>query len=69
MRRHEYDRQAITEVVDFYRTMESSAFAPRAFVEHEEMMADFFPENNEVISELIEFVKKSEIGIAPFMSS
>jgi len=69
LRRHEFDRQMITEVVDFYRAMESSAYAPRAFVEHEEMLTEFFTNENEVIQELIDFVKKSEIGIAPFMSS
>ena len=53
-------------MVDFYRTMESSAYSPRAFVSHEELMVDY--KNNEIIKELAKIILDSEIGIAPFMS-
>lgn len=65
LRRHGYSKQEISEVVDFYRTMESSAFSPRAFVEHDETMKEY--NNNKIIAELVEFIKKTEIGIAPFL--
>ena len=36
LRRQGYSKQEISEVVDFYRTMEASALSPRAFVDHAE---------------------------------
>ena len=66
LRRNGHRREVIMEVVDFYRTMEASALSPRTFIEHEELMKDF--EKNRVIGEIVEFVRESEIGIAPFIS-
>lgn len=66
MRRQGYSKQEISEVVDFYRTMESSALSPRAFVDHSELMAEF--KDNRVVQEMVEQIKKTEIGIAPFNS-
>lgn len=65
LKRQGHDKQIVSEVVDFYRTMESSALSPRAFVEHKELMVDF--SNNPVVQEIVAFIRKSEIGIAPFM--
>jgi len=39
--------------------------APRAFVSHAELMEEY--KNNVIIQSIAEFIKKSEIGIAPFM--
>jgi len=55
----------VSEVVDFYRTMESSALSPRAFVDHPEMMQEYGA--NTIIQEIAAFIRKSEIGIAPMM--
>jgi UDP-N-acetylglucosamine acyltransferase len=66
MRRQGFTKQEISEVVDFYRTMEASALSPRAFVDHQEHMAEF--QDNRVVQEMVEQIKKSEIGIAPFNS-
>ncbi len=66
LRRQGYSKQEISEVVDFYRTMESSALSPRAFVDHAEFMAEF--KDNRVVLEMVEQIKKTEIGIAPFNS-
>lgn len=65
MRRQGVDKSAISEVVDFYRTMEASALSPRAFVDHEEHMAEFA--GNPIIAEMVEFIRVSEVGIAPFL--
>lgn len=65
LKRQGNDKQVVSEVVDFYRTMESSALSPRAFVEHPELMAEYA--NNNVVKEIAEFIRKSEIGVAPFM--
>lgn len=65
LRRHGYDKTVISEFVDMYRTMESSALSPRAFVDHEELMEEY--KNNELVTEIREFIRKSEIGIAPFV--
>lgn len=64
LRRQGYSKQEISEVVDFYRTMEASALSPRAFVDHEEFMTEF--KDNRVVQEMSEQIRKSEIGIAPF---
>jgi UDP-N-acetylglucosamine acyltransferase len=66
LRRQGYSKQEISEVVDFYRTMESSALSPRSFVDHAEFMAEF--KDNRVVQEMVEQIKKTEIGIAPFNS-
>jgi UDP-N-acetylglucosamine acyltransferase len=66
LKRQGHSKEAVSEVVDFYRTMEASALAPRAFVSHPELMEEF--KNNAVIQDIAAFVAKSEIGIAPFMA-
>lgn len=64
LRRQGYSKQEISEVVDFYRTMEASALSPRAFVDHPEHMAEY--KDNRIVQEMVEQIRKSEIGIAPF---
>lgn len=66
LRRSGYNKQLITEVVDFYRMMEASPLSPRAFVDHDELMEDF--QNNEIIDQMVSEIRASEVGIAPFMS-
>lgn len=65
LKRKGYSKGDISEVVDFYRTMESSAYGPRAFVDHPEFMEDF--KDNPIVERIASFIRKSEIGIAPFM--
>jgi UDP-N-acetylglucosamine acyltransferase len=65
LKRQGHDKQAVSEVVDFFRTMESSALSPRAFVEHEEFMVEYA--TNVVVKDIAAFIRNSEIGIAPFM--
>lgn len=65
LKRQGHDKAAISEVVDFYRTMESSALSPRAFVDHKELMTEFA--NNVIVKDIADFIRKSEIGVAPFM--
>ena len=67
LKRQGHSKEIVSEVVDFYRTMEASALAPRAFVSHPELMEEY--KNNAVIAEIAAFIKNSEIGIAPFMAS
>lgn len=64
LRRQNFSKQVISEVVDFYRTMEASALSSRAFVEHKEHMAEY--QGNEIVAEMADFIRKSEIGIASF---
>ena len=66
MRRQGYDKQVVSEVVDFFRTMESSALSPRSFVDHDELMEEF--KDNEVIKEMVKAIVTTEVGIAPFVS-
>jgi len=64
MKRQGYSKQEISEVVDFLRTIESSNLSPRAFVDHPELMLEY--KDNRVIAEMVDQIRKSEIGIAPF---
>lgn len=66
LKRKGFSKVDISEVVDFYRMMESSALSPRAFVDHEENLEEY--RGNEIIQEIVNFISKSEIGIPPFMS-
>lgn len=66
MKRLGHPKNVITEVIDFYRSMESSGLSPRAFVEHKELMEEFI--NNEVVAQISEFIRRSEVGIAPFLA-
>jgi UDP-N-acetylglucosamine acyltransferase len=65
LKRQGHDKSVVSEVVDFYRSMESSALSPRAFVEHRELMAEYA--QNPIVHEIADFIRKSEIGVAPFM--
>lgn len=66
LRRQGHTKQVISEVVDFFRIMESSALSPRAFVSHDENLKDFSA--NEIIKEMATSIRESEIGMAPFSS-
>ena len=67
MKRQGFSKQVISEVVDFFRLMESSALSPRSFIEKDEMIKEYA--GNEVVAELIKTIHNSEVGIAPFMES
>ena len=66
MKRRGHTKDEISEVVDFYRMMEASALSPRAFVNHPENINEY--SGNNVIKEIIDFIKQSEIGLPSFMS-
>lgn len=66
LKRQGYSKQEISEVVDFYRTMESAKISPRSFVDHPELMNEY--KDNRVVQEMAEQIRKSEVGIAPFNS-
>ena len=66
LKRQGHSKEIVSEVVDFYRTMEASALAPRAFVSHSEFMEEY--KSNPVIASIAAFISKSEIGIAPIMA-
>jgi UDP-N-acetylglucosamine acyltransferase len=65
LRRLGVSRQDITELVDFYRLMESSALSPRAFVDEESNVDEF--KDNTLVKEMIDFIQTSKIGLAPFI--
>lgn len=64
MRRMGFSKQDITEVVDFFKSIESSSVSPRTFVQHHELMVEY--EKNAIIKEMAKFIKDTPIGIAPF---
>lgn len=66
MRRRGYSKDEISEVVEFYRMMDASALSPRAFVNHPENMDEY--KKNKIIDEIADFIRESEVGLAPFMS-
>jgi len=66
LRRRGYNKDQVSEIVEFYRMMEASALSPRGFVNHPEYISEYA--GNEVIDEWINFIKNSEIGLPAFMS-
>jgi UDP-N-acetylglucosamine acyltransferase len=66
MKRRGHSKDKISEYVDFFRMMESSALSPKAFIETEEFMEEYT--DNEIVQEVVAFIRKSKIGLAPFMS-
>jgi UDP-N-acetylglucosamine acyltransferase len=67
MKRKNYERKEIMEVVDLIRSIESSDFSPSTFIEKKELMAEFNL-NNPIIQKIISDIKNSRVGIAPFGS-
>lgn len=67
LKRQGYDRQDISDLVDFIRTMEANTLSPRAFVDHKELMQEY--QNSKIVIEIADYIRKSEIGIPPFMAS
>ncbi|MCB9091274.1 MAG: acyl-ACP--UDP-N-acetylglucosamine O-acyltransferase [Halobacteriovoraceae bacterium] len=66
LKRMGISKQEISEVVDFYRSMEASALSPKTFIESEEAMKEYT--GNSIVQEIVGFIKNSKIGIPPFMS-
>lgn len=66
LKRQGYEKSDISELVDFYRMMEASTLSPRAFADKEAEWSDY--KDNILVKEMIEFIKESKTGIAPFMS-
>lgn len=65
LRRSGSTREEITGLVDFYRLMEAATFSPSAFIKDPSRYEEF--NGNKLVDEMIEFIKKSDIGIAPFV--
>jgi UDP-N-acetylglucosamine acyltransferase len=66
LKRRGFSKDDISTFLDFYRMMEASAYSPKAFVEHPELMEEYA--NNIIVKEVAEFISNSEIGLPPFMS-
>jgi len=64
MKRRGIEKPLISELVDFFREMESSALSPKSFINKDEMSKDF--SENEFVKEVSNFIIESDIGIAPF---
>ncbi len=64
MKRLNISREVISELVEFLRAMESSSLAPAVFISDSESMKPFV--HNSIVKEMVEQIKTSEIGIAPF---
>lgn len=67
LRRQGYDKPSISGLLDFFRTMEDSILSPKAFVDHEELMEDY--KENVLVQEMASDLRKTEIGVAPFIKS
>ncbi len=65
LKRQGYDKTIVSEVVDFYRSMEASALSPRSFVDSQETIEEY--SGNPIIEEMMQFIRESKIGIPSFM--
>lgn len=66
MKRRGHTKEEISEVIEFYRMMESSALSPRAFVQRPEHIEEY--EGNSAIKDICDFISNSKTGIASFIS-
>ena len=66
MKRQDYPREVISEVVDFLREMDASSLSPRAYVDSENIPEELL--KNEIVMEMCDQIRTTKIGIAPFMS-
>jgi UDP-N-acetylglucosamine acyltransferase len=66
LKRMGFEKNAISEFVDFYRTMESSPVSPKAYCLNAELLKDYA--HNPMVNEMVEFIKNSQLGLPPFMS-
>jgi len=66
LRRNGFSKDHISEVVDFFRSMEASALSPRSFIDHGELMVAY--KENEIVSTIVSDIRSSEVGIASFSS-
>ena len=66
LRRKGVSKNDISEVVDFFRSMEASALSPRSFVDHGELMNSY--EDNNIVNIIATDIRSSEVGIASFSS-
>jgi len=66
LKRRDVSRDEISEVVEFYRMMESSSLSPRSFVQENLEKSDY--KKNIIIKEFSDFVLKSKMGLPSFMS-
>ena len=64
MKRQQFSRQFIGEVVDFLKSMEASSLSPRLYIESA-LMSEEFKENS-IITQICHDIQSSKIGIAPF---
>lgn len=64
MRRQGHAREVISGMIDFIRMMEAGNLSPRAFVDRKDLMEEFL--GNAIVDDCAHFIRKSEIGIAPF---
>jgi UDP-N-acetylglucosamine acyltransferase len=62
MKRRKIEKSMISELVDFFREMESSALSPRSFFAKRKESTS----RNQYIEELEQFINESDIGVAPF---
>jgi UDP-N-acetylglucosamine acyltransferase len=64
MKRRGIPKGEISELVEFLRIMEASSLSPKAFLDKGPGISDYF--SNKYILEVSNFIRESEIGIAPF---
>ena len=64
LRRQGVEKEHISELVNFIRLMEASHLSPRSFVEVAENVEEY--EDNKIVMDVVESIKKSKAGIVPF---
>ncbi|MCT4643120.1 MAG: acyl-ACP--UDP-N-acetylglucosamine O-acyltransferase [Bacteriovoracaceae bacterium] len=58
-------KEQVSEVIEFYRVMESSTLSPRAFVDNKENIEEY--KENALIQKIVAFISESKIGVPPFL--
>jgi len=66
LKRQGVDKNKISELVDFLRSMEASNLSPRAFIDSSEGIESY--RDNKIVAEFADFISTSRIGIPSFIS-
>jgi len=66
LRRQGHSKETISEFVDFFRQIESSTYSPKAFIKHFDEIDSYY--KNGLVKSFVDFIRQSEMGIAPYWS-
>ena len=68
LKRRSFSKVFISELVDFFRSMEASHLGAKAYLESDSFKENFKGSDNDMLLKFVSFIKESKVGLAGFMS-